>query len=104
MRRSTDEIITTHAGSLPRPESLRQAWTIAASHLGHDAEANAILKRSVDKVVASQGAAGIDIPTMVSLESQCDRLRILPLGAFTFSADCPDLARLPRTWPIQPET
>ena len=41
MRRSTDRIITTHAGSLPRPDALREAW---AKPGASDAEIDALLK------------------------------------------------------------
>jgi hypothetical protein len=27
MRRSVDQILTTHAGNLPRPDALREAWS-----------------------------------------------------------------------------
>ena len=27
MKRSVDSILTTHAGSLPRPDALRDAWS-----------------------------------------------------------------------------
>jgi 5-methyltetrahydropteroyltriglutamate--homocysteine methyltransferase len=58
MRRSNDRILTTHAGSLPRPETLREAWA------GQDDEAKLqkLLRESVFDVVKAQREAGIDIP------------------------------------------
>lgn len=62
MRRSTDRIITTHAGSLPRPDRLREAWARPSSAPQHDAELDALLRSSVSDVVGDQLQAGVDIP------------------------------------------
>ena len=51
MRRSTDRILTTHVGSLPDPDDLREGEP------GYEA----ILKRSVAGVVAQQRDLGIDV-------------------------------------------
>jgi 5-methyltetrahydropteroyltriglutamate--homocysteine methyltransferase len=59
MRRSTDRILTTHAGSLPRPDALREAWSKSGVS---DAAIDALLKRAVADVVKAQGEAGIDLP------------------------------------------
>jgi 5-methyltetrahydropteroyltriglutamate--homocysteine methyltransferase len=58
MRRSSDRILTTHAGSLTRPETLREAWA------GQEDEATLQkrLRESVLDVVKAQRDAGIDIP------------------------------------------
>src|ERR1051325_3010659 len=62
MRRSTDAILTSHAGSLPRPDDL-----IEANHqreLGKVEEAafQKKLRQSVADVVRRQVAAGITVP------------------------------------------
>ncbi len=62
MIRSKDRIITTHAGSLPRPEGLWRAWASPATGPTHEKELNALLKSSVADVVRAQIAAGIDVP------------------------------------------
>jgi 5-methyltetrahydropteroyltriglutamate--homocysteine methyltransferase len=62
MRRSTDRIITTHAGSLSRPERLRQAWAAPASGLEHEKQLDGLLRSSVADVVRSQLDSGIDVP------------------------------------------
>src|SRR5215469_5490944 len=59
MRHSTDRILTTHAGSLPRPDALREAW---AKPGASDAEIDALLKSAVDDVVKAQQAVAVDIP------------------------------------------
>src|ERR1700733_6405668 len=59
MRASDDHILTSHVGSLPRPEAL-----IAANH-AHDAGApfdDAALRDAVAEVVRHQHEIGIDIP------------------------------------------
>lgn len=62
MRRSTDAILTSHAGSLPRPDDL-----IDANHqreLGKvdEAQFQKKLSQSVNDVVRRQAAAGITVP------------------------------------------
>jgi hypothetical protein len=47
MRRSIDQILTTHAGSLPRHEKLRDAWSRPASGPKHESEFEALLRSSV---------------------------------------------------------
>jgi 5-methyltetrahydropteroyltriglutamate--homocysteine methyltransferase len=59
MRHSTDRILTTHAGSLPRPDALREAWSKSGVS---DAAIDALLKRAVADVVKMQGETGIDVP------------------------------------------
>jgi 5-methyltetrahydropteroyltriglutamate--homocysteine methyltransferase len=59
MRHSTDRILTTHAGSLPRPDALREAWSKSGVS---DAAIDALLKRAVAEIVKAQGEAGIDLP------------------------------------------
>ena len=54
MKRSNDRILTTHVGSLVRPESLR---TLKEDSPGYDT----LLRESTVDVVKKQAAAGIDI-------------------------------------------
>ena len=62
MRRSTNRIITTHAGSLPRPDELCDAWAKPPSDAKREAELDLLLQRSVTEVVGNQLAAGVDVP------------------------------------------
>ena len=62
MKRSTDRILTTHVGSLPRPEGLRQ--TIMAKMQGEVVDPAAFaarVKSAVAETVRRQAEAGIDI-------------------------------------------
>ncbi len=61
MRRSTDQILVTHAGSLPRPDDVRQMVAAKADGQPFDEEAlEAGLQRAVSEAVRSQLDAGID--------------------------------------------
>ena len=62
MRRSTNRILTTHAGSLTRPEKLREAWSTKTNSPQDEAAVQAVLRSSVAEVVAAQAKTGIDIP------------------------------------------
>jgi 5-methyltetrahydropteroyltriglutamate--homocysteine methyltransferase len=62
MKRSTDAILTTHAGSLPRPNALRDAWAQPTKTPQEEAGLDALLRQSVTTVVADQLKAGIAIP------------------------------------------
>jgi 5-methyltetrahydropteroyltriglutamate--homocysteine methyltransferase len=62
MRRSSDRILTTHTGSLPRPADLDQL--IADRDTGKDVDAAAFDRRvgeAVTDIVASQLAAGVSV-------------------------------------------
>jgi len=62
MRRSSERFLTTHTGSLPRPESLVR--TMYAKEEGVPVEPEALARQigaAVDEVVRKQVAAGIDI-------------------------------------------
>ena len=59
MRHSTDRILTTHAGSLPRPDGLREAW---AKPQASTAEIDALLKTAVADVVKAQQTVAVDVP------------------------------------------
>ena len=61
-KRSTDRILTTHAGSLPRPDDLREM--IAAKDEGRPYDPEAVDRRvqgAVTEVVKMQVESGIDI-------------------------------------------
>jgi 5-methyltetrahydropteroyltriglutamate--homocysteine methyltransferase len=62
MRRSTDRILTTHVGSLPRPADLREMWSKKMSAVEDQAALQARLRTAVGEVVLAQKKAGIDIP------------------------------------------
>ena len=62
MRRSADRILTTHAGSLPRPLALREAWSLPSNDPHNEAALEALLQKSVVDVVAEQKKYGVDIP------------------------------------------
>ncbi len=62
MKRSTDRILTTHAGSLPRPADLREMLTAKSNGQPYDKEAFTTRVRSaVAEVVQKQIESGIDI-------------------------------------------
>ena len=62
MRNSADRILTTHVGSLPRPQPLIDAFVAEDRGVAIDRDAyEATLKAAVDDVVARQVALGIDI-------------------------------------------
>jgi 5-methyltetrahydropteroyltriglutamate--homocysteine methyltransferase len=62
MRRSTERILTTHAGSLARPDGLRALLTAKDEGQLYDARALAVQTRSaVAAVVRQQVAVGLDV-------------------------------------------
>ena len=62
MRRSTDRILTTHAGSLPRPADLREMWSQKTSAAEDEAALQARLRSAVGEIVLAQKKTGVDIP------------------------------------------
>ena len=62
MRRSVDRILTTHAGSLPRPDALRDAWAKPAGNAADEAKLETLLRAAVAETVTAQRSTGIDIP------------------------------------------
>jgi 5-methyltetrahydropteroyltriglutamate--homocysteine methyltransferase len=62
MRRSTERILTTHAGSLPRPDALREAWSKPITGKQQEGELEQVLRSSVGDVVQAQVDAGVDVP------------------------------------------
>ena len=64
MRRSTERILTTHVGSLIRPDPLLPFIRAKQNGQPYDERAyNACLNRSVEEVVKRQKTAGIDVPS-----------------------------------------
>ena len=64
MKRSTDRILTTHAGSLPRPPDLQELIGASLSGQTYDQEALARrVRRAVSEAVRQQAEAGVDIPS-----------------------------------------
>jgi 5-methyltetrahydropteroyltriglutamate--homocysteine methyltransferase len=62
MQHSTDRILTTHAGSLPRPESLIALHTAKyAGRTVEEAEAAQAVEEGIRAIIARQIDAGIDI-------------------------------------------
>jgi 5-methyltetrahydropteroyltriglutamate--homocysteine methyltransferase len=62
MRRSTERILTTHTGSLPRPERLRRLFVARASGEAVDAaELVAAGREALHAIVPKQAQAGIDV-------------------------------------------
>src|SRR4030095_16233412 len=62
MNRSTERFLTTHTGSLPRPEDLIR--TMYAKEEGVPVEADALERRvasAVEEIVRKQADAGVDI-------------------------------------------
>ncbi|HEV8342717.1 MAG TPA: cobalamin-independent methionine synthase II family protein [Candidatus Binatia bacterium] len=62
MKRSTDRVLTTHAGSLPQPEDLREMLAAKNTGQAYDQEAFAQRVRSaVAEIVKKQIESGLDI-------------------------------------------
>src|ERR1700739_2044932 len=61
MQKSSDHILTSHAGSLPRPEALIAAYRARDAGTRTD-ELRATLGAAVEEVVRRQRDIGIDVP------------------------------------------
>ncbi|MBA3947151.1 MAG: cobalamin-independent methionine synthase II family protein [Herpetosiphonaceae bacterium] len=62
MKRSTERILTTHVGSLPRPQEVVDLLFVQDRGGRYDAAAfDATMRRAVDDAVAKQMAAGVDV-------------------------------------------
>ncbi len=62
MKRSTNQILTTHVGSLPRPKDLLER--LAASETGETVDREALevrISRAIDEIVKRQRDCGLDI-------------------------------------------
>ena len=62
MNRSTERILTTHVGSLPRPADLRAMWAKKDVTAEDEAALQTRLRSAVAEVVRAQNDVGIDIP------------------------------------------
>src|SRR5437016_12232624 len=62
MKRSTDRILTTHVGSLPRPADLRAMWAKKTATAEDEVALQTRLRSAVGEVVRAQKDVGIDIP------------------------------------------
>ena len=62
MKRSTERILTTHAGSLPRPADLREMWSKKTGSAEDERAIEARLRSAVSEVVLAQKKAGVDVP------------------------------------------
>src|SRR5258705_12068349 len=62
MKRSTERILTTHVGSLPRPADLRAMWAKKAVTTEDEAALQTRLRSAIGEVVRAQKDVGIDIP------------------------------------------
>src|SRR5262245_3049273 len=62
MRGSADRILTTHAGSLPRPGALQEAWAKPSAGPQDERALDDLLRSSVADVVKAQSDAGVDVP------------------------------------------
>jgi 5-methyltetrahydropteroyltriglutamate--homocysteine methyltransferase len=61
MKRSTDRILTTHAGRLERPDMLTDAMVASPTGRPHDPAFRHALSEAVAEVVAQQHALGVDV-------------------------------------------
>src|SRR5215471_2812634 len=62
MKRSTERILTTHAGSLPRPVDLIEMYKAGRSGAGVDAGARQVrLRSAVSEIVHQQAQVGLDV-------------------------------------------
>jgi 5-methyltetrahydropteroyltriglutamate--homocysteine methyltransferase len=62
MKRSTERILTTHVGSLPRPADLRAMWAKGAVTAEDEVALQTRLRSAIGEVVRAQKDVGIDIP------------------------------------------
>src|SRR4029434_10542955 len=62
MKRSTERILTTHVGSLPRPADLRAMWAHKARTAEDKDALQTRLRSAIGEVVRAQKDMGIDIP------------------------------------------
>ena len=77
MLRSVDRFLTTHAGSLPRPDDLIQ--TMFAKEEGRPVDSEALARRirgSVKEIVEKQRKAGVDDRVVLALHDVGDRAEV----------------------------
>src|ERR1700730_5913070 len=61
MKRSHDRILTTHTGSLPRPEQLIDLVYASEAGQADQAQLDALIAESVTTAVSKQAEVGIDV-------------------------------------------
>ena len=94
MRRSSDRILTTHTGSLPRPADLDQL--IADRETGKDVDTaafNSPVTEAVADIVASQLVAGMSVIS----DGEMGNPRLLHLCEGSTTASAAPAARWPLT-------
>src|SRR5579883_2346448 len=102
MKRSTERILTTHTGSLPRPQELLEA--LEASSSGARADFSALVRRAVADIVRKQVEVGVDIVNDGEMSKPSyatyikDRLagfggESIPVTSYKDLADFPNLHR-----------
>src|SRR5215470_10208860 len=62
MKRSTERILTTHVGSLPRPADLRAMWATKTATAEDEVALQTRLRSAIGEIVRAQKEVGIDIP------------------------------------------
>src|SRR5688500_19383441 len=62
MKKSTERILTTHVGSLPRPADLRAMWAKRDVTAEDEVALQTRLRSAIGEVVRTQTDMGIDIP------------------------------------------
>src|SRR5271163_2947690 len=95
MKRSTQRILTTHVGSLPRPDDLRAL--ILQKQQGEVIDAAAFaarVKSAVAEVVRRQSEAGIDILA----DGEMGRVGFIPYVNERLAGIAPSAAALPANY------
>ena len=93
MQRSTDRILTTHVGSLPRPADLREMWSKQTSGLAEEALQERLRSAVGEVVSAFRRKRALIFQTMASLASRCAPHQTAALGAITSLTASPDSCR-----------
>src|SRR6266705_5282566 len=95
MKRSTDRILTTHVGSLPRPDDLRALILKKQQGQAVDEAAFAArVKSAVAEVIGHQGEAGIDIMA----DGEMGRIGFIPYVNERLAGITPSAAALPANY------
>src|SRR6185295_13142222 len=95
MKRSTDRILTTHVGSLPRPDDLREM--ILRKQRGETIDETALatrVKSAVAETVRRQAEAGIDIVA----DGEMGRIGFIPYVNERLAGIEPSSAALPANY------
>jgi 5-methyltetrahydropteroyltriglutamate--homocysteine methyltransferase len=97
MKRSSERILTTHTGSLPRPDDLADMlFAKESGELGDRAAFDARVRSAVAEVVRKQAEIGVDIVNDGEMGK---------IGYSTYATRQPSAPRLaPPTWPSFPSS